>query len=298
MLCDILIELKKKYSDITLSSSEITPSSEITASVTVTNTGKVKAKEVIQMYLKDIRGISVMTPERERELAELIISENCTDRERDEIYQEMLEGNLRFVITVAKQYQNQGLDMADLIAEGNLGLMKAIKNFDWTKKLRFISYAVWWIKQSILQSLNENSRMIRLPVNVVQDVNKIKKNSKDPDKEIFEKYSVLPKTTGLDNMINEEGDTLLNIIEDTNSNSPDEVFNTKDEIKSILNDILDNLDEREKIIVKEYYGLTGTPRTLEDIGNDFKLTKERVRQIKEKALRKLRNESYILFEYL
>ena len=109
---------------------------------------------------------------------------------------------------------------------------------------------------------------------------------------------VIPKTTGLDNMINEEGDTLLNIIEDINSNSPDEVFNTKDEIKSILNDILDNLDEREKIIVKEYYGLTGTPRTLEDIGNDFKLTKERVRQIKEKALRKLRNESYILFEYL
>jgi RNA polymerase primary sigma factor len=255
-------------------------------------------QEEIQMYLKDIRGISVMTPERERELSELIISEKCTDRERDEIYQEMLEGNLRFVITVAKQYQNQGLDMADLIAEGNLGLMKAIKNFDWTKKLRFISYAVWWIKQSILQSLNENSRMIRLPVNVVQDVNKIKKNSKDPDKEIFEKYSVLPKTTGLDNMINEEGDTLLNIIEDINSNSPDEVFNTKDEIKSILNDILDNLDEREKIIVKEYYGLTGTPRTLEDIGNDFKLTKERVRQIKEKALRKLRNESYILFEYL
>jgi len=255
-------------------------------------------QEEIQMYLKDIRGISVMTPERERELADRIISEKCTEKERDEIYQEMLEGNLRFVITVAKQYQNQGLDMADLIAEGNLGLMKAIKNFDWTKKLRFISYAVWWIKQSILQSLNENSRMIRLPVNVVQDVNKIKKNSKDPDKEIFEKYSVLPKTTGLDNMINDEGDTLLNIIEDTNSNSPDEVFNTKDEVKSILNDILDNLDEREKIIVKEYYGLTGTPRTLEDIGNDFKLTKERVRQIKEKALRKLRNESYILFEYL
>ncbi len=255
-------------------------------------------QEEIQMYLKDIRGISVMTPARERELAARIISEKCTEKETNEIYQEMLEGNLRFVITVAKQYQNQGLDMADLIAEGNLGLMKAIKNFDWTKKLRFISYAVWWIKQSILQSLNENSRMIRLPVNVVQDVNKIKKNSKDPDKDIFEKYSVLPKTTGLDNMINDDGDTLLNIIEDTNSSSPDEVFNTKDEVKSILNDILDTLDERERIIIKEYYGLTGTPRTLEDIGNDFKLTKERVRQIKEKALRKLRNESYILFEYL
>jgi RNA polymerase primary sigma factor len=140
--------------------------------------------------------------------------------------------------------------------------------------------------------------MIRLPVNVVQDINKIKKNSKDPDKDIFEKYSDLPKTTGLDNYINDEGDTLVNLIQNENSISPDEVFNTKSEVKSILNDILDNLDDREKVIVKEYYGLTGTPRTLEDIGNDFNLTKERVRQIKEKALRKLRNESYILFEYL
>lgn len=255
-------------------------------------------QEEIQKYLKDIRGIKVMTPEREKELANRIISTETTQEERDEIYQEMLEGNLRFVITVAKQYQNQGLDMSDLIAEGNLGLMKAIKNFDWTKKLRFISYAVWWIKQSILQSLNENSRMIRLPVNVVQDINKIKKNSKDPDKDIFEKYSDLPKTTGLDNYINDEGDTLVNLIENENSISPDEVFNTKSEVKSILNGILDNLDDRERVIVKEYYGLTGTPRTLEDIGNDFNLTKERVRQIKEKALRKLRNESYILFEYL
>jgi RNA polymerase primary sigma factor len=255
-------------------------------------------QEEIQMYLKDIRGITVMTPERERELAKRITDNNCTEREKDKIYQEMLEGNLRFVITVAKQYQNQGLDLSDLIAEGNLGLMKAIKNFDWSRDLRFISYAVWWIKQSILQSLNENSRSIRLPVNVVQDINKIKKNSKNPDKEIEEKYSVIPKTIGLDNYINEDGDTLVDLIENNNSLQPDDCFNNKDEVKTILNSILDNLDDREKIIVKEYYGLNGTARTLEDIGNDFSLTKERVRQIKEKALRKLRNESYILFEYL
>ena len=255
-------------------------------------------QEEIQKYLKDIRGITVMTPEREKELAKKITSEDCTQSEKDKIYQELLEGNLRFVITVAKQYQNQGLELSDLIAEGNLGLMKAIKNFDWTRDLRFISYAVWWIKQSILQSLNENSRMIRLPVNVVQDINKIKKNSKNPDKEIQEKYTVIPKTTGLDNYINDEGDTLVDLIENDNSLQPDNGFNTKDEIKSILNSILDNLDDREKVIVKEYYGLNGIPRTLEDIGNDFSLTKERVRQIKEKALRKLRNESYILFEYL
>jgi len=254
-------------------------------------------QEEIQMYLKDIRGITVMTPERERELAEKIISDTCTDREREKIYQEMLEGNLRFVITVAKQYQNQGLDLSDLIAEGNLGLMKAIKNFDWTKKLRFISYAVWWIKQSILQSLNENSRTIRLPVNLVQDINKIKKNSKNPDKEIEEKYKVIPKTIGLDNYINEDGDTLIDLIKNENSLRPDDI-DPKNEINVKLNSILDSLDEREKVIVKEYYGLSGTPRTLEDIGNDFSLTKERVRQIKEKALRKLRNESYVLFEYL
>jgi len=254
-------------------------------------------QEEIQMYLKDIRGITVMTPERERELAERIISNDCTEREKEQIYQEMLEGNLRFVITVAKQYQNQGLDLSDLIAEGNLGLMKAIQNFDWSKKLRFISYAVWWIKQSILQSLNENSRTIRLPVNLVQDINKIKKTSLNPDKEIEEKYTVIPKTIGLDNYINEDGDTLIDLIKNENSDRPDDI-DPKNEINIKLNSILQNLDEREKTIVREYYGLNGTPRTLEDIGNDFSLTKERVRQIKEKALRKLRNESYVLFEYL
>ena len=124
-------------------------------------------QEEINSYLKDIRKIKVMTPEREKELADKMMSKNITESEKEEIKKELLEGNLRFVITVSKQYQNQGLDLPDLIAEGNLGLMKAIQNFDWSKKLRFISYAVWWVKQSILQSLNENARTIRLPVNVV-----------------------------------------------------------------------------------------------------------------------------------
>ena len=132
-------------------------------------------QEEITSYLKDLRKIKVMTPERERELSERICSGKCSEVEKRMIEQELLEGNLRFVITVAKQYQNQGLDLSDLIAEGNFGLMKAIQNFDWTKKLRFISYAVWWIRQSILQSLNENARTIRLPVNVVQELQKEKK---------------------------------------------------------------------------------------------------------------------------
>lgn len=255
-------------------------------------------QDEIQMYLKDIRKIKVMTPERERELAAIMTSEDCTPQQREQVEQELLEGNLRFVITVAKQYQNQGLDMSDLIAEGNYGLMKAIKNFDWERNLRFISYAVWWIKQSILQCLNENSRTIRLPVNVVQDLHRAKKEAEKTNKQIDEKYANLPYTTGLDNHINEDGDTLLDLIENENSVQPDESFHTEGLLKAKLLDIMGVLDERERVIVEDYYGITGTPRTLEDIGGDFSLTKERVRQIKEKALRKLRNESSTLFDYL
>ena len=255
-------------------------------------------QDEIQMYLKDIRKIKVMTPERERELSERICSNNISQQERDCIHRELLEGNLRFVITVAKQYQNQGMDLGDLIAEGNLGLMKAIKNFDWTKKLRFISYAVWWIKQSIIQSLNENSRTIRLPVNVVQELQKAKKESQKADKELDQKFASLPKTIDLDMCINEDGDTLVDLIENQNAVQPDDGFDTKEILKEKLREILGILDERERAIVEDYFGLTGTPRTLEDIGGDFGLTKERVRQIKEKALRKLRNESSILFDYL
>lgn len=255
-------------------------------------------QEEIQMYLKDIRRIKVMTPEREKELAKIITDENCTEQQKEEIHQELLQGNLRFVITVAKQYQNQGLDLSDLIAEGNYGLMKAIKNFDWGRDFRFISYAVWWIKQSILQSLNENSRTIRLPVNVVQDLQKAKKEAQKTNGEIDAKFSMLPKTMGLDNHINSEGDTLIDLITNDNSQSPDSAFNTEDVLKQKLQDVMKTLDEREKIIVMDYYGLSGNNKTLEEIGNDFGLTKERVRQIKEKALRKLRNESSILFDYL
>ena len=255
-------------------------------------------QDEIQIYLKDIRKLKVMTPDRERALAQRIASNDCTDREREQIQKEMLEGNLRFVITVAKQYQNQGIDLSDLIAEGNFGLMKAIKNFDWTKNNRFISYAVWWIKQSILQSLNENSRTIRLPVNVVQDMQKEKKENEKTNKDLSDKFATLPRMIDLDMHINEDGDTLIDIIKNDNVESPDEIFSTKDLLKEKMMKIMSVLDTRERVIVEDYYGITGTPRTLEDIGSDFSLTKERVRQIKEKALRKLRNECSDLFEYL
>lgn len=255
-------------------------------------------QEEIQHYLKDIRKIKVMTPEREKELAELINSGNLSNQERDKINKELLEGNLRFVITVAKQYQNQGLDFPDLIAEGNLGLMKAIRNFDWTKNLRFISYAVWWVKQSILQSLNDNARTIRLPVNVVQDLHRAKKEVENKGGVLDEKFQNLPSMIDLDMHINEDGDTLIDIIRNPDALMPDAGFNTGDILKTKLLDLLSSLDNREKTIIEDYFGLSGTPRTLEDIGGDFNLTKERVRQIKEKALRKLRNDSSILFDYM
>lgn len=255
-------------------------------------------QEEISHYLKDIRKLKVMTPERERELAERMLSGFLSEEEMKEIQKEILEGNLRFVITVSKQYQNQGLDLPDLIAEGNLGLMKAIENFDWTKRLRFISYAVWWVRQSILQSLNENARTIRLPVNVVQDLQRAKKELERAGVELPDKFVNLPYTVNLDNPLNEDGDTLLDVLNNPNADLADANLSTEDTLKDKLLSMLDVLDEREKVIIQDYFGLTGSTRTLEDIGNDFNLTKERVRQIKEKALRKLRNETAILFEYL
>jgi len=227
-----------------------------------------------------------------------MLSPTTSEFQRKEIQKELLEGNLRFVITVSKQYQNQGLDLPDLIAEGNYGLMKAIENFDWSKRLRFISYAVWWVRQSILQSLNENARTIRLPVNVVQELHRAKKELDSSGVELPEKFVTLPYTVNLDNPLNEEGDTLLDVLNNPNAEAADKNLSTEDTLKEKLIGILDVLDNRERVIIEDYFGLSGNTRTLEDIGSDFSLTKERVRQIKEKALRKLRNETGSLFDYL
>jgi RNA polymerase primary sigma factor len=255
-------------------------------------------QEEINSYLKDIRKIKVMTPDRERELAEKMLSGKLTSQEKQEIQKELVEGNLRFVITVSKQYQNQGLDLPDLIAEGNYGLLKAIENFDWSKKLRFISYAVWWVRQSILQSLNENARTIRLPVNVVQELHKAKKDLDNSGVELPDKFTNLPQVINLENPLNEDGDTLMDMLSNPNAELADAGLSTEQTLKDKLLGMLDVLDEREKVIIQDYFGLSGSTRTLEDIGNDFDLTKERVRQIKEKALRKLRNETSSLFDYM
>ena len=176
--------------------------------------------------------------------------------------------------------------------------MKAIENFDWTKGLRFISYAVWWVRQSILQSLNENARTIRLPVNVVQELHRAKKELDSAGVALPEKFATLPYTINLDNPLNEEGDTLLDVIVNPNAELADANLSTEDTLKKKLIEMLDVLDNRERVIIEDYFGLSGNTRTLEDIGGDFSLTKERVRQIKEKALRKLRNETSSLFDYM
>ena len=255
-------------------------------------------QEEIYPYLRDIRKIKVLTPERERELSKIMTSQGITPQEKQNIEKELIEGNLRFVITIAKQYQNQGMELPDLIAEGNLGLIKAIKNFDWSKENRFISYAVWWIRQTILQSLNENARTIRLPVNIVQELQKEKKKIDDGVTELSQKLSSLPSIVYLENTINEEGDCLIDVVMDENTISPDYIFNSKEELNKRMISILSILDEREKTIVEDYFGLSGYSKTLEEIGEDLDLTKERVRQIKERALRKLRNESDMLFDYI
>ena len=190
------------------------------------------------------------------------------------------------------------MDLPDLIAEGNYGLMKAIENFDWSKKLRFISYAVWWVRQSILQSLNENARTIRLPVNVVQELHRAKKDMDFNNAELPEKFATLPYTVNLDNPLNEEGDTLIDVITNPHADLADAGLSSEETIKEKLFEMLNVLDQRERVIIEDYFGLSGNTRTLEDIGSDFSLTKERVRQIKEKALRKLRNETGSLFDYL
>ena len=252
----------------------------------------------ISHYLKDVRKRKVLTPAREKELAKIILSDNPSLEEIQKVHLELLEGNLRFVISVAKDYQGQGISLSDLIAEGNYGLLKAIKNFDWNKGFRFISYAVWWVRQSILQSLNENARTIRLPVNIIQELHRERKKAAQEIQIWDTKLSRLPTTINYDRPINEEGDTLIDILVNKDADNPEDIFADEVNLKDELYKLMSSLDEREKNIIIDYYGLCGTPMTLQEIGDGLSLTKERVRQIKEKVLRKLRNDSYQLLEYL
>jgi RNA polymerase primary sigma factor len=260
--------------------------------------------EEIQQYIKDIRKIKVISHERQDEIFKQLKRKDITKVEKQRLLNELVVGNLRFVITVAKLYQGQGMDIMDLISEGNIGLIKAAERFDPNSGFKFISYAVWWVKQSIMASLNENARMIRLPSNIIQENQKKQKEQPYKDDQFFINYEdtgkefVLPHCVNLSDEINEEGDTLIDIIINRDADDPEALLNTPAEVKKRVDMMLSILDEREKVIIEKSYGLTGIEMNLEDLGEEFGCTKERIRQLRDKALKKLRNDSYGLLNYL
>ncbi len=257
--------------------------------------------EEIDSYLKDLKKIPVITHERQDEIFNLLKSKKTSPEEKKGLHKELILGNLRFVVSIAKQYQNQGMDLPDLISEGNIGLMKSAGRFDPSSGLKFISYAVWWIKQSMMAALNEHSRTIRIPSNLIQETQKNKRNTfscDDPDTMVGEVMYTLPFCVGLNREINEDGDELIDIIRDPNEQNPEDIFKTSDEVRKRVDAILSILDDREKIIIEKYFGLNGIESNLDDLGEEFNCTKERIRQLKDKAIKKLRNESYSLLNYL
>jgi RNA polymerase primary sigma factor len=265
-----------------------------------------RESQSLDKYLQEIGKVDLLTPDEEVELAKRI-------REGDQVALEKLtKANLRFVVSVAKQYQNQGLSLGDLINEGNLGLIKAAQRFDETRGFKFISYAVWWIRQSILQALAEQSRIVRLPLNRVGSLNKISKTfseleqrfEREPSPE--ELAEELELTTGevIDTLkisgrhvsvdapfVQGEDNTLLDVLENDLEEKPDSGL-IGDSLRKEVSRALATLTQREADVVALYFGLNGEhPLTLEEIGEKFNLTRERVRQIKEKAIRRLRHTS-------
>ncbi|TSA30444.1 MAG: RNA polymerase sigma factor RpoD/SigA [Ignavibacteriales bacterium] len=265
-----------------------------------------RESQSLDKYLQEIGKVDLLTPDDEIELAIRI-------RKNDSLaLEKLVKANLRFVVSVAKQYQNQGLSLGDLINEGNLGLIKAAKRFDETRGFKFISYAVWWIRQSILQALAEQSRIVRLPLNRVGALNKIGKAYSNLEQEYEREPNAHELAQELDMDISEVSDTLkiagravsmdapfnqgeenrlLDILENEEQPSPDFTL-MSESLRSEIERALSTLSEREGEVIKLYFGLNKEHSlTLEEIGEKFNLTRERVRQIKEKAIRRLRHAS-------
>jgi RNA polymerase primary sigma factor len=258
----------------------------------------------LDKYLHEIGKVELISAEEEVELA-------CRIKNGDvKALDKLIRANLRFVVSVSKQYQNQGLCLPDLINEGNLGLIKAAQRFDETRGFKFISYAVWWIRQSILQALAEQARIVRLPLNKIGSINKINKTFADLEQkyerepsvqEIAEVLEMIPddvkealKSAGrhvsMDAPITQDEETTLyDVILSKDSPSPDKSLLT-DSLRKEIERVLSTLTYREANIIRLYFGLNGKhPHTLEEIGEEFSLTRERVRQIKEKAIKRLKN---------
>lgn len=265
-----------------------------------------RESQSLDKYLQEIGKVDLLTAEQEIELAIRI-------KKGDQLALEMLtKANLRFVVSVSKQYQNQGLSLGDLINEGNLGLIKAAKRFDETRGFKFISYAVWWIRQSILQALAEQSRIVRLPLNRVGALNKIGKAYSNLEQEFEREPTAVELASELEMEVRDvtetlkissrhismdapfaqgEENSLLDVIENDELPTPDYTL-MLESLKSEINHALATLSERESEVIKLYFGLTKEHSlTLEEIGERFNLTRERVRQIKEKAIRRLRHAS-------
>ncbi|MEE9362912.1 MAG: sigma-70 family RNA polymerase sigma factor [Cellulophaga sp.] len=269
----------------------------------------------LDKYLQEIGKVDLITAEEEVELAQRIKAGD------QKALEELTKANLRFVVSVSKQYQNQGLTLPDLINEGNLGLIKAAQRFDETRGFKFISYAVWWIRQSILQALAEQSRIVRLPLNKIGSINKINKtfafleqaNERPPSPEEIAKeldMTIDDVKQSLKNsgrhvsmdapLINGEDSNLYDVLRSGESPNPDRAL-LSDSLKTEIERALDTLTPREADVIRLYFGLGNQQSmTLEEIGETFDLTRERVRQIKEKAIRRLKHtsRSKILKTYL
>ncbi len=259
----------------------------------------------LDKYLHEIGKVELLSAEKEVELAKRI---NKGDRKALET---LIKANLRFVVSVSKQYQNQGLSLPDLINEGNLGLIKAAERFDETRGFKFISYAVWWIRQSILQALAEQARIVRLPLNKIGSINKINKAfskleqefQREPTtEEVAELMETKPEL--VEDSLNfsgihismdaplreEEANNMYDVMLNDDSPVPDENL-MDNSLRLEIERSLGTLGDREAEILRFYFGLNGyQPHTLEEIGDEFGLTRERVRQIKEKAIKKLKNQ--------
>ncbi|MGE5411729.1 MAG: RNA polymerase sigma factor RpoD/SigA [Clostridiales bacterium] len=275
-----------------------------------------RESQSLDKYLQEIGKVDLLNADDEVELAVKIKQGDQRALEK------LVQANLRFVVSVAKQYQNQGLSLGDLINEGNLGLIKAAKRFDETKGFKFISYAVWWIRQSILQALAEHSRIVRLPLNRIGSLNKISKAfnnleqtyerdpspeelAKELDMDVDEvKYAmeISGRQVSVDAPFasGEDSNNLLDVIPNDQQPTPDHSLMSQS-LKEEIERVLSTLSEREATVLKYYFGIgTETCLTLEDLGEKLNLTRERVRQIKEKAIRRLRHasESKNLMTYL
>lgn len=280
----------------------------------ITNSITSRGSQSLEDYLNDISKQPLLTAEEEVKLAQRIRNDDREALER------LVCANLRFVVSVAKQYQNQGLTLPDLINEGNIGLIKAAEKFDETRGFKFISYAVWWIRQSILQALAEQSRIVRLPLNQVSAVSRINKFIMKFEQEHERKPSAYELSELIDEtpekirdslrangrpmsmntpMGEGDGSTLLEIISDE-STPPTDRGMIDISLATEIERMLDTLDEREKTIVEMCFGINNREMTLEEISEKFGLSRERVRQIREKALLKLRhsNKKNLLQEYL